>query len=134
MMSLAAGEPPALGRPSVTRRSRSMRTRAKVVIGAVAALVVAGVATGVSASSGDDDTPLVGDDLDRASQAAIAHVGEGTVVDSESGDGPEAYEIEVERTDGSVVEVSLDDRFNVIGSEADDDASEASDAAERGDD
>jgi hypothetical protein len=111
-----------------------MRTRTKIVIGAVAALVVAGVATGVSAATSSDDTPLVGEDLDRASQAAVAHVGEGTVVDSEAGDGPEAFEIEVERADGSVIEVSLDDRFEVIGSEADDDAAGADDADEGSDD
>jgi len=56
------------------------------------------------------------------------------VVDSEAGDGPEAFEVEVERPDGSVVEVSLDDRFEVIGSEADDDAAEASDPSEADDD
>ncbi|MGH2540799.1 MAG: hypothetical protein ACRDGK_09780 [Actinomycetota bacterium] len=102
-----------------------MNTRTKIVIGTAAALVVAGVATGVNAATGDDDTPLVGGDLESASEAAIAHVGGGTVVDSEAGDGPEAYEIEVERSDGNVVEVSLDERFDVIGSEADDDAGEA---------
>ena len=111
-----------------------MRTRTKIVIGAVAALVVAGVATGVGAATKGDDTPLVGEEFDSASQAAIAHVGEGTVIDSEAGDGPEAFEIEVERPDGSVVEVSMDDRFEVIGSEADDDAAEADDANEAGDD
>jgi hypothetical protein len=111
-----------------------MRTRTKIAIGAAAALVVAGVATGVSAGTRGDDTPLVGEELDSASQAAIAHVGEGTVVDSEAGDGPEAFEVEVERPDGSVVEVSLDGRFEVIGSEADDDAAEASDPSEADDD
>jgi hypothetical protein len=104
-----------------------MRTRTKIVIGTVTALVVAGIATGVSAATGDDDTPLVGGELESASDAAIAHVGGGTVVDSEAGDGPEAYEVEVERPDGNVVEVSMDDGFDVIGSEADDDANEADD-------
>ena len=59
--------------------------------------------------------------------AAIAHVGEGTVVEAEAGDGDDAYEVAVELADGSVVEINLDEGFNVVGSEAGDGSGEGSD-------
>lgn len=91
------------------------------------ALVVAVLAIGVGASiaiangAADGDTPLTGTDLDRATQAALEHTGGGTVIESEVGDDGAAYGIEIRKDDGSVVEVNLDESFNVIGSEADDD-------------
>ena len=100
-----------------------MRTKTKILAATASALVIAGAAATVSVATGSDDRPLEGGDLDRATSAALAHTGEGTVVESESGDGGAAYEVEVRLDDGSVVEVQLDDRFQVTGSSADDDAS-----------
>lgn len=101
-----------------------MRTRTKIVAASATALVIAGVAATVSVATGSDERPLEGSDLDRATAAALAHTGEGAVVESEIGDGGAAYEVEVRLDDGSVVEVQLDDGFNVTGSSADDDARE----------
>ena len=101
-----------------------MRTRTKVLAAGATALVIAGAAATVSVATGRDDQPLRGPDLDRATSAALAHTGEGTVVESEVGDGGAAYEVEVRLADGSIVEVQLDDRFQVTGSSADDDAGE----------
>lgn len=101
-----------------------MRMRAKVVTTAAVALVVAGAAATVSVATGSDDRPLEGADLERATAAALTHTGGGEVVESEVGDGGAAYEVEVRFDDGSVVEVQLDERFEVTGSEADDDSSE----------
>jgi uncharacterized membrane protein YkoI len=98
-----------------------MRVRTKIVAGSVVALAVAGAATGVGVASGGDDRPIQGTDRDRATAAALASVGGGSVVETEIGDGGAAYSVEVRRTDGSVVEVQLDARFRVIGTEADDD-------------
>jgi hypothetical protein len=53
-------------------------------------------------------------------------------VETEVGDDGAAYGVEVRKSDGSVVEVNLDEEFNVIGSERDDD--EANEADEAGDD
>jgi hypothetical protein len=101
-----------------------MDTRKKVIVGAVAALAVVGVGTGVGiAASGDDDQPLRGSVRDRAEAAALEHVGGGTVIETEVGDDGAAYGIEIRREDGSVVEVNLDENFQVIGSEGDDDGS-----------
>lgn len=91
----------------------------------IAALVVALGATSagiaIAAGVGDNDKPLAGSDLDRATAAALKHTGGGTVVESEIGDDGAAYGVEVRRADGSQVEVNLDANFNVIGDEADDD-------------
>ena len=88
-------------------------------IGAVAAAAVVGLGAGMAAAAdggGDDspDVPVTGSDLQRASEAALAETGGGTVVDSEvESDG---YEIEVDLSDGRQVEVQLDKNFAVVGS------------------
>lgn len=100
-----------------------MTGRRKLLAGVAAAIVVMGVGTGVVlASAGDDDKPLTGTDLERATEAALDHVGEGRVVETEVGDDGAAYGVEVRKDDGSVVEVNLDPDFAVIGTEADDDS------------
>ena len=96
------------------------RTRL-VVIGFVAAGIVATAAGVGIAAAGDDDRPLTGDDLDRAVAAALAETGGGGVLETEVGDDGAAYGVEIRLDDGRVVEVSLDENFDVIGSEADDD-------------
>jgi uncharacterized membrane protein YkoI len=110
-----------------------MRMRTKVLAGSAVALVVAGAATGVSMATGNDDRPITGSDRDRATAAALAETGGGTVVETEIGDDGAAYSVEVRRDDGSVVEIRLDDGFRVIGSEADDDGGSGDDADGEGD-
>jgi hypothetical protein len=97
------------------------RKRKWMAGGTLAVAVIAG-GTGLAiASAGDDDRPLIGSDLDQASAAALAHTGGGTVIETEAGDDGAAYGVEVRLDDGSVVEVSLDRDFQVLGSEQDDD-------------
>jgi hypothetical protein len=108
-----------------------MTGRRKLVIAAVAALAVIGIGTGaVLAVVGDDDRPLQGSALDRATAAALDHVGGGRVIETEVGDDGAAYGVEIMRPDGSVVEVSLDRDFQVIGTEGDDDGAGEADAPE----
>lgn len=92
-----------------------------VVIGAV--VVVAGaLSAGIGiAASGGDEQPLTGSNLEQATDAALAHTGGGTVVETETGDDGAAYSVEIQLADGSQVEVNLDSNFDVIGDEADDD-------------
>ena len=87
------------------------------------ALVVAAVSGGIAiaAGVGDDDPPLTGASLEKATAAALAHTGGGTVVETEVGDDGAAYDVEVRRPDGKVVEVKLDSSYAVIGQEVDDD-------------
>ncbi|HSE81931.1 MAG TPA: hypothetical protein VLA87_09665 [Gaiellaceae bacterium] len=92
-----------------------------VLIGAVVA-VAGALSAGIAiAAAGDDEQPLTGSTLQRATDAALAHTGGGTVVETETGDDGAAYSVEVQLGDGSQVEVNLDESFEVIGSEADDD-------------
>lgn len=93
-----------------------------VVAGGLIALTLAGAASVAAASgnvprSGDDDrtdTPIAGPDLDRASQAALAHTGAGRVTETEVGDEDSYYEVEVTFDDGHQVDVQLDERFQVL--------------------
>jgi uncharacterized membrane protein YkoI len=95
-------------------------TRKLVLLAVVA--VVAVVTAGIAIAAGrGDDQPLTGSTLDRATAAALEHTGGGTVTETEVGDDGAAYEVEVRLADGSQVEVSLDESFDVIGTERDDD-------------
>jgi uncharacterized membrane protein YkoI len=91
---------------------------------AIAAVIVAlgAVSAGIAiAAGGDDDKPITGSALAKAKAAAIEHTGGGTVVETEVGDDGAAYGVEVRLDNGSQVEVNLDENFNVIGEETDDD-------------
>jgi uncharacterized membrane protein YkoI len=119
--------------PESRRRQVEMDKRTKLVAGTFAAVAVVAVGAGVGvASGGDDDKPLRGGAYSQATAAALEHVGGGTVVETEAGDSGAAYEVEVRRDDGSVVEVELDEHFEVIGSAGDDDGS--GEESESGDD
>jgi hypothetical protein len=99
-----------------------MNRKLLLIIGLIVALggASAGIAV-AAAAGGGDDAPITGSALDRATAAALRHTGGGTVVETEVGDDGAAYGVEVRLDDGSVVEVSLDETFKVIGNEADDD-------------
>ena len=98
-------------------------TRKRIPLLAVAAVVVAGVGTGFAiAGGGDDDAsdkPITGAALAKARAAALAHTGGGTVSETEVGDEESLYEVEVTLGDGSQVDIQLDGRFEVVGSESD---------------
>jgi uncharacterized membrane protein YkoI len=99
-----------------------VKRRLVLITTVVAALGVA--AGGIAIAAGDDDateTPITGADLQRASEAALASTGGGKVTGTEVGDEESYYEVEVTLDDGSQVDVQLDKRFNVVGSEADGD-------------
>ena len=93
-----------------------------IIAGAAAAGVLAGGAgAAVAGGGGDDDatdTPITGPALDQASQAALAHLGEGRVTETEVGDEESLYEVEVTLDNGSEVDVQLDENFDVVGTEA----------------
>ena len=95
------------------------RTKWIVVAVGVTVAAVAGGGAALATSHDEADTPITGDALDRATAAALAHVGDGRVTATEVGDEDSYYEVEVTRTDGSEVDVQLDADFRVT-SEADD--------------
>lgn len=93
----------------------------KVAIAAGVALTLAAGGTGLAIAGGgdDDEAPITGSALDRASEAALAHTGGGRVSETEVGDEESLYEIEVTLPDGSQTDVQLDRDFNVVGNETD---------------
>ena len=118
--------------------TQKLRSKRVIIPAAVAAAVlsVGGVAWGSSGSGSDE---LKGDDLDRASQAALDAVGSGKVTGTEVDDEEGAYEVEVTKPDGSQVDVHLDENFKVISQDPDDEGEdengdEAEDDAEDGPD
>jgi hypothetical protein len=105
-----------------------------IAAGAVTLAVVGGGAGIAIATGADDDRPLTGSNLERATAAALAHTGGGTVTETEVGDDGAAYSVEVRLADGSQVEVNLDERFNVIGQANDDDGGAGEDEGAGDDD
>jgi uncharacterized membrane protein YkoI len=107
-----------------------MQRRAKALIAgaAGAALILGGATWAVAGGADDDDTQesITGPALEKASAAALEHTGEGSVTETEVGDEESYYEVEVTLDDGSQVDVQLDEDFNVVSDEADDE-SEADD-------
>ena len=79
------------------------------IVTAVGAAAVA-IGTGIATAQPDDGegTPITGEALTKASQAALAFTGGGTVTGSEVGDEESYYEVEVTKADGSQVDVQLD--------------------------
>ena len=99
-------------------------TARRILAAAAFAAVVAGGAGIAAAAAGDDstegpDTPISGDALQKASEAALAATGGGRVTGTEVGDEESYYEVEVTRDDGAQVDVQLDENFVVVGSAAD---------------
>jgi uncharacterized membrane protein YkoI len=93
----------------------------KIIVIVVLVLAVGAVTAGIAVGAGgdDDEAPITGTALTRASEAALAHTGGGRVTETEAGDEEGAYEVEVTLDDGSQVDVHLDASFDVIGDEAD---------------
>lgn len=89
--------------------------------GALVVMVLGGGAAIATAAGGDDDRPLSGSALERATAAALAHTGGGTVLETEVGDDGAAFGVEIRLDSGLVVEVNLDEEFKVVGQEGDDD-------------
>ena len=111
-----------------------MRTRTKIAVAAgvaVAGLAVGGVAV---AQGGDEVEPgsedVTAQERDAAEKAALEETGGGTVnaVERDSEDGA-TFEVEVTRTDGSTVDVRLDEKYAVVVVEGDseDDAGDEGD-------
>ena len=57
--------------------------------------------------------------MTKASQAALAFTGGGTITATEGGDEESFYQVEVTKADGSQVVVQLDSNFLVVGSKTD---------------
>jgi len=102
----------------VVRGSLStMNIKSVGIVTAVGAAAVA-IGTGIAAAQPDDGegTPITGDALTKASQAALAFTGGGTITATEAGDEESFYQVEVTKADGSVTDVNLNQDFMIVGS------------------
>jgi hypothetical protein len=96
-----------------------------VAIGAaIAVLAAGGAGIAYAVGGGDSEEQVTGPDADRAQSAALEAVGGGTVTEVEYQESGSAgvYEVEVQRDDGSQVEVHIDGSFDSVGTAADDDS------------
>lgn len=107
-----------------------MKRRLAIIVAIVLTLGVVTAGIAIASGAGDDDKPLTGSTLEKATAAALKHTGGGKVTETEIADDGAAYSVEVRLADGSQVEVNLDSSYNVIGREADDDG--ANDQEESG--
>jgi hypothetical protein len=111
-----------------------MRGRSReIVVGlaVVAALVLGGTALARATGAFEDEQQLVGPQADRARAAALRATGGGTAnaVERDSENGA-TYEVEVTKTDGSTVDVRLDESFAVVVIEGDSEEEDSDDNAE----
>ncbi len=91
------------------------------IVGAVALLGIIGSGVAVATGVADDtDEPITGEAYELATEAALDHTGGGRVTGTEVGDEESYYEVEVTLDDGSQIDVQLDEDFNVVGDEVDD--------------
>jgi uncharacterized membrane protein YkoI len=94
------------------------RTKIAVVVTAIMGVGVMEAVVALGSDDAEDERPITGSALEQASAAALAHTGGGTVADTEVGDEDSYYEVEVQRPDGSEVDVQLDENFRVVSEEA----------------
>ncbi|MFJ5697274.1 PepSY domain-containing protein [Arthrobacter sp. NPDC093139] len=107
-----------------------MRKRTWVIGAAVAGLALGGASVAAASvnpfdsegtADGGTQSPLSQADRDKAVQAALAKVGQGTVTEVERDENPSsAYEVEVRLADGSDVEVAVGSDFKVLSQSPDD--------------
>lgn len=95
------------------------RTTGIAAVVAIAGLALGGAAI-ANATQGDDGEALTGTTLQQASVAALKATGGGRVTETEhDSENGATYEVEVTKADGSQVDVRLDDSFNVVVVEGD---------------
>jgi hypothetical protein len=97
--------------------------RRVVAIAAAIAVVAAGsVGIAYAVGGGDSEEQVTGPDAEKAKAAALDAVGGGSVTEAEyqEAGGSGLYEVEVQRPDGSEVEVHIGSDFQPVGTAPDD--------------
>lgn len=97
-----------------------------IVAGATAVIVLGGGGVAFAATDGFDNAfdndRLTGTSLERATKAALAEVGEGSVTEAEhSDDLDHTYSVEVRLDNGDDVDVELDEAYKVVRVDGGDD-------------
>jgi len=97
-----------------------MRVRTKIGIGVASAAILAGVGVGVGVAAAYDQE-ITGPAADQARTAALQAIpGKAGKVEKETNEGAAYYGVLVTKSDGSQVEVHLDQGFHFLGTEAPD--------------
>ncbi len=104
----------------------------KLVLALAGVAAAAALAGGtVAIASGDSDENITGPQADKAVDAALEATGGGTAnsveLDSENG---AKWEVEVTKADGTTVDVRLDDNYEVVVIEGDDESPDDDDGEE----
>ena len=99
-----------------------MKFRTRIGIGVASAAVLTAVGAGVFVAVADDDgQEIIGPAADQARTAAVHAVpGKAGKVEKETNEGAAYYGVLVTKTDGTQVEVHLDQGFHFLGTEAPD--------------
>lgn len=105
------------------------RKRKLMIVAGVAVLALAVGGGAIALNQSDSDQPISGDALEKAKEAAVDHTNGGRVTETEVGDEEGYYEVEVTLENGRQVDVHLDENFNVIGDEADEELPDDNDTA-----
>jgi uncharacterized membrane protein YkoI len=91
-----------------------------IVGGAIAALAAGGAGTAIATSGNQDEGGATGPGADQAKAAALALYpgSQANAVERDSEDGA-TWEVEVQKQDGSTVDVRLDQNYKLVAAEAD---------------
>ncbi|MEO7943773.1 MAG: hypothetical protein ABIR34_10265 [Marmoricola sp.] len=98
-----------------------MNIKKRIASAAAIGVVVVGGAAGVAAASNDDgDNAFTGKGAARATRAALdlTHGGRANSVEGDTENGA-TWEVEVTRTDGTTVDVRLDENYELVVIEGD---------------
>lgn len=92
-----------------------MKKKTAIIASAAGLVLVLGTAGITYAVTESGDGALTGNALERASNAALAEVGTGTVTSAErNDDGGSAYDLSVRLDNGDEVDVELNESFDVV--------------------
>jgi hypothetical protein len=98
-----------------------MKVRTRIGIGVASAAALAAVGAGVFVAVADDGQEITGPAADQARTAAVKAIpGKAGKVEKETNEGAAYYGVLVTKTDGTQVEVHLDQGLHFLGTEAPD--------------
>jgi hypothetical protein len=98
----------------------TVKRRYLIVSGAVLAIAGGGAGAAAALGGGDDEGGATGPDAQRATRSALAITqgGHANAVERDSENGA-TWEVEVTKTDGTTVDVRLDENYKLVVVEAD---------------
>jgi hypothetical protein len=102
-------------------KETQMNRTQRIVTAAAIGVVMAGAGAGVAVAGNDDgDSTVTGQGAEKATRAALGytHGGRANSVERDTENGA-TWEVEVTRTDGTTVDVRLDDSYQLVVIEGD---------------